>query len=82
MLITNPSELCSVKLCEELFINNQYNFTLTIILNYKEVAYVKPITNLRKNNYYLVYQYHYFFLFFSSINMLFIYLLKLQIKVR
>ena len=27
ILNTNPSELCGVKLCEELFINNQYGFT-------------------------------------------------------
>ena len=39
MLITNPSELCSVKLCEELFINNQYNFTLSNTKNCKVVAY-------------------------------------------
>ena len=39
MTDTNPLELCSVKLCEELFINNQYNFTLSNIKNCEEVAY-------------------------------------------
>ena len=39
MIDTNPLELCSVKLCEELFINNQYNFTLSNTKNCEEVAY-------------------------------------------